>query len=89
MYQGETNYFTSNEDVNNNRDPAPSGNVITEKGILSVGGIIEIPQVLSWMDTAIWVRMDLIGLRNLDRTTNTYSEQRGDVQVTFGMSLNL
>ena len=89
MHQGETNYFTSNEDVNDNRDPAPSGNVITEQGILSIGSSIELPKFLSWMDTSAWVRMDMIGQRNFDRTTHTYSELRGDVQLTFGMSLSL
>lgn len=89
MRQGEVDYFMSNDDVNEIRDPTPYGNSISERGIITLGGEFAYPNLFSWLDAAIWFQIDLVGKRLYDRSTNTYGEHAGDVQVTLGMSLSL
>jgi hypothetical protein len=89
MRQGEVNYFTPNDEVNEIRVPSPSGNLITEKGIVSFGAKAGLPRFLDWLESSAWMQADFIGKRLYNKDTQTYSDHTGDIQLTVGMSLQL
>ena len=89
MRQGEVDYFTSNADVNAIRVPAPSGDEITERVVVSLGGNAILPEFLPWLESSVWVQVDFIGQRVHVKSTESYKDEASDVQITVGMSLKL
>ena len=89
LRQGEVDYFMSNADVNAIRTAAPSGDDITERGVLTLGAKTELPKVVDWITTSAWFQLDVIDERVHTISTETYSGEMRDVQLTFGASLSL
>lgn len=89
MRQGEVNYFTSNEDVNEIRVSTPYGDKITERVVVTLGGKGTLPAFVSWLESSAWFQIDFIGQRVHEKSTDTFMDKANDVQVTFGMALNI
>lgn len=87
--QGEVDYFMSNSDVNDIRTAAPSGDDISERGVLTLGAKTELPKVVDWITTSAWFQLDVIGQRVHTLSSDSYSGEIQDVQLTFGVSLSL
>jgi hypothetical protein len=95
MRHGEMDFFTSHNIGQDNNGPAnyegstPSGDNINEMIVATLFSEVAIPSFAPWIDSKFWMQMDWIGERIYTKSTNGYSGQRADLQLTMGISLTL
>lgn len=96
MLKGEMDMaHTHNKDGKGNDGNAnyagvtPSGNVISQIMILTLGGEYHIPGLPDWMGLSFSSALSLVGAQNWNKTTKTASDGRMDVQFSLAMKLSI
>lgn len=95
ILKGEMNMFASHSvSGDNNEKPnypggAPSGDAITQIGIISLYGEYEVPELWNFLRLSFWTELDFVGRRLYRRSTGSYSDSAGDIQFVMGMKVSL
>lgn len=95
MRHGEMDFFKSHNLGNDNNGPAnyegstPSGDDVKETLAATLSAEVEIPSFAPWIDSTFWMHLDWIGERIYTKSTDAFSGQRSDLQLTLGVSLAL
>jgi len=95
MRHGAMDIFTShniggdNDGAANYEGATPSGDAIGETFVASLSGNYEIPRLVRWAEAPLWAQLDFIAKRTYTKSTDTYSGESSDLQLTVGCSLKL
>lgn len=86
MRHGEIDWHTPNTTVNATRVPSPSGDRITETGVVSFAAEVSIPEAaFSWASVSWWAQLDLVGRQTFVKSSGIRDDKTGDVQFTTGV----
>ena len=83
------NVNNDNNEYPNYEGATPSGNVISQIMILTLGGEYHIPGLPDWMGLSFSSALSLVGAQNWNKTTKTASDGRMDVQFSLAMKLSI
>lgn len=83
------NVNNDNNEYPNYEGATPSGNVISQIMILTLGGEYHIPGLPDWMGLSFSSALSLVGAQDWNKTTKTASDGRMDVQFSLAMKLSI
>ena len=95
MRHGEMNFFKSHNSLQHNNEypdyagTTPSGDAIGETFVASLSGKYEIPRLVQWTEASLWAQLDFIAKRTYTKSSDSYSDESTDLQLTMGCSLSL